>query len=255
MSTYFETYILNGGPLMAVLILCSIVLVGSIVQAMVRLRPKRIVPGGVLKAADKTVNKNDQLGFARDLDEQSSPLARALSMTLKGLDLRSGHRPHRRQVEPLVEESVAHVVDDLYEELGTFSTIYTVAPLLGLLGTILGMMNAFREFASQVDKDLSLLSKGIQEALVTTLWGLGIAICAYVTAQVFQSKIRRYERHALPDQVHEVVAALFTHATQSEPMAGAPSRPEDSETAPAGPTGASPQAIAAAGAPVERNPR
>lgn len=235
METYFETYILDGGPLMAVLILCSLVLVGSIVQAMVRLRPKRIVPAGVLEAAGKTTNKNDQLGFARDLNQQSSPLARALSMTLKGLDVRSGHRPHRRQVEPLVEESVAHVVDDLYEEIGTFSTIYTIAPLLGLLGTILGMMNAFREFASQVEKDLSLLSQGIQEALVTTLWGLGIAISAYITAQVFQSKIRRYERGALPDQVHEVVAALFTHAAQSEPTGGESSRP--------------------AGSPAERSPR
>ncbi len=221
MTTYLQTYVLDGGPLMVVLILCSILLVALFVQSMIRFRSSRVVPDFLRQRAEEVTNVNDRLAYARDLEARRNPLARTLHLTLRDLDLRAGHRPHHQQLELTVREAVAHVVDDLYEMIGGFAIIYTVAPLLGLLGTILGMISAFREFALGERQDLTALSEGIQQALVTTLWGLGIAIGAFVAAQYFQSRIRRLEREALPERTLTIVNALFAHP----PAAGAQPRP------------------------------
>ena len=226
MKTYFEIYVLSGGPLMVALIFCSVMLLAIVVQSIIRLRRERVIPGFLTDKAGEVSNLSDRMKYVQEMKDHTSPLARALKMTLKDLDIRGEHRPHRRQLEPVVTESVAHVADDLYEETGLLSTLYTVAPLLGLLGTILGMMKAFREFAAEQEKNLTALSEGIQEALVTTLWGLAIAIAAYVAAHFFQSKIRRYERNHLPREVFQIIASLYgNQAAQAAPAASAaPSR-------------------------------
>jgi biopolymer transport protein ExbB len=240
MENYLQIYVLNGGPLMVPLILCSVLLVAWAVHSMIRLRPLRITPPELSEKAKAANSPNDRIAYANGLRNQTSPLARCVQMTLKELDLRSGPRPTRRKLDPIVHNAAAHVVDDLYDQIGPFGTIYTVAPLLGLLGTILGMMSAFTEFANTADRDLTQLSSGIQQALVTTLWGLGIAICAFIAGQYFQSRIRRYERATLPDTVTEIVAALFPRAqapaeTQAPRTAAPAARPTAPPTAP--PTG------------------
>lgn len=238
METYLETYVLAGGPLMFVLIPGSIVLVATVIQAMINLSRARVIPQAVLKLARGVRSKNDRIAFAREIAALSSPLANALRLTFKSIDIRAGNHPHKRQIEPLITESVATTADDMFDIVGRLSTLYTVAPLVGLLGTILGMMQAFSEFGAAQDKDLSLLSEGIQEALVTTLWGLGIATVAYISAQFFQTRIQRFERNDLPDTIHEVIDAVFsTHPEISfdnnpePPESGRPAavEPEDRE--------------------------
>ncbi len=210
MENFLQVYVTNGGLLLiVVLIPCSILLVASTVQTLIRLRASRVMPAYLLEKARSAASKSDRLAYSKNLEGQSSPLARALALTLKQLDLRSGHRPHRHHVEAVAVQAIAHVADDLYEDLAVFSILYTVGPLLGLLGTILGMVKSFGSFGLMSEKSLGVLSLGIQEALVNTLWGLVIAIPAFVAAQVFQSRIRRYERMQLPEKVMQIVAVLF----------------------------------------------
>ncbi len=234
METYLETYVIAGGPLMIVLILGSIALVATVVQAMVNLSRARVIPPAVLKLARAVRNKNDRIAFVREIGALSSPLANSLRLTFKSIDIRAGNHPHKRQIEPVVTASVATTADDMFDIVGRLSTLYTVAPLVGLLGTILGMMQAFSEFGAAQDKDLSLLSAGIQQALVTTLWGLGIATVAYISAQIFQTRIQRFERNDLPETIHEIIDAIFaTHpeSAREQPESASPAavEPEDRE--------------------------
>ncbi len=208
-KTLYEIWVVNGGILMFVLIPCSVWMCAAIILAMIRLRRGKVLPPALLAAARESRNLNDRIGYAEKLKGQESPLARSVARTLAKFDLRAGHRPHRRNIEDTTEEAVAFVVDDMYESLGSLSTLYTVGPLLGLLGTILGMVKAFLVFGSAEKQDLAYLSNGIQEALITTFWGLVIAIPSFFFAQSFQSRIRKYERDELPESVYAIVESLW----------------------------------------------
>jgi biopolymer transport protein ExbB len=208
METLFETYVLDGGPLMVVLLLCSIILIAIVIRDLIRFRPERVLPPPLVKESASWDPSTDPETMARRLRMDSSPFARVLA---RGLERRREMMAMPEQavlLSDMAQDAASDVADDLYEDLGPLSTIYTVAPLLGLLGTIFGMMSAFREYARVDQRDLNVLSEGIQQALVTTLWGLAISILAYVAARYFESRIRRFEREVLPPRALEVLAAI-----------------------------------------------
>ncbi len=183
---------------MVVLLLCSLILLTVVIRDLIRFQPNRVMPPKLLKEGDAWSLESDLHKVAERLNTDVSPLGRVLASALEKRNERALVDDSPLLLSDLVEDATEHVVDDLYEDLGPLSTIYTVAPLLGLLGTILGMMSAFREYARTTDRDLSVLSEGIQQALVTTLWGLSISILAYVAARYFERRIRRFEREVLP---------------------------------------------------------
>lgn len=200
MDNLLATYVLNGGPLMAVLIFCSFLLLGAIVQNLIRFREDRVAPKASGSSGATASFGDLRSRFQNDL----SPLGKIVA-AVSGHLLAQEKPASKDQLGELVDEATADVADELYENLSSLSTLYTVAPLIGLLGTILGMMSAFREFGAGDERDLAVLSQGIQQALVTTLWGLGIAIIAFVAVQYFQARIRRYERKALPEHARALL--------------------------------------------------
>lgn len=223
MDSLFETYVLNGGPLMVPLIFCSFVLVGGVIQGILRLRRDRVAPSELLDHLREGRLGTDYSAIEDELVKRPAPVARAAFLAIDALALGSGGRPEKQQIDDAVEDATAHVADDMYEDLNLMSTLYTVAPLLGLLGTILGMISAFQEFGAAAGRDLSVLSGGIQQALVTTVWGISISIAAYVTVQMFQTRIRTYERGDMPRGVHEflkVAAELASGDARDTPASG-----------------------------------
>jgi biopolymer transport protein ExbB len=88
-----------------------------------------------------------------------------------------------------IQEAAAHVVHDLERYLNTLGTIAAVAPLLGLLGTVVGMIDVFAEIMSQGTGNASALAGGISQALITTAAGLTVAIPAIVMHRYFTGKI------------------------------------------------------------------
>lgn len=208
METLFETYVLNGGPLMVVLLLCSLILFTVVIRDLIRYRPERVLPAKLRKEAEAWTPRSDPAEIARRLNEEASPLGRVLAIAHERWLERRLMGEHQVPLSEFVDDATQQVADDLYEDLGPLSTIYTVAPLLGLLGTILGMMTSFREYARVADRDLSLLSEGIQQALVTTLWGLAISILAYIAARYFEGRIRRFEREVLPPRALAILERL-----------------------------------------------
>lgn len=219
METLFETYVLDGGPLMVVLLLCSLILLTVVIRDLFRFQPGRVLPPSLLDEAARWRPDSDMKQVAERLKADRSPLGRVLAYALEKRNERVLLEETPPVASDLVEEATELVADDLYEDLGPLSTIYTVAPLLGLLGTILGMMSAFREYANVGERDLSALSDGIQQALVTTLWGLAISILAYIAARYFERRIRRFEREILPPRAQTLLENLTGLPSVSVPAA------------------------------------
>ena len=115
--------------------------------------------------------------------KQSSPLGRILAAGLS-------NAYHGREVmKESIEEAASHVVHDLERYLNTLGTIAAIAPLLGLLGTVVGMIKVFAEIMAQGTGNASVLAGGISEALITTAAGLTVAIPALAMHRYFVGKI------------------------------------------------------------------
>jgi biopolymer transport protein ExbB len=103
----------------------------------------------------------------------------------------------KEDVSEAIDEATILEVPQLERNLVVLATIYQVSPLLGLLGTVMGMIRAFTAIALKGTGDPQLLAGGISEALLTTAIGLSIAIPVMIGYQVLQSRV---DRHALEIQ-------------------------------------------------------
>ncbi len=114
---------------------------------------------------------------------QSSPLGLILAAGLANVS-------HGREVmKESIQEAAGHVVHDLQRYLNTLGTVAAVTPLLGLLGTVFGMIAVFAEIMVQGTGNASALAGGISQALITTAAGLTVAIPALVMHRYFVGKI------------------------------------------------------------------
>jgi len=86
----------------------------------------------------------------------------------------------------------------LYQSLAPISTSYIIAPLLGVLGTTVGIMETFKQFAISGKRDMAALVTAIDQSLITTMWGLIIAVPAYFFYSALQRRVFFYERKVLP---------------------------------------------------------
>ena len=114
---------------------------------------------------------------------KSSPLGRVLS---SGLVNRNAPRDVMKES---IEETGRHVVHDLERYLNTLGTIAAISPLLGLLGTVIGMIDVFNELALVSGGSVQGLSTGISQALITTAFGLMVAIIAVGFYRFFRGRV------------------------------------------------------------------
>ena len=107
-------------------------------------------------------------------------------------------------------------MDRLYQSLSPLSTAYVIAPLIGVLGTTIGIMGTFEQFAVVGKRDMSALVAAIDKSLITTMWGLIIAVPAYYFYSILQGMIFRYERDHFPRFLKHVMikcAPYIRHKT------------------------------------------
>ncbi|MCY4427419.1 MAG: MotA/TolQ/ExbB proton channel family protein [Halieaceae bacterium] len=172
-----------GGWLMIPIILCSIAALAICVERLVVLNAEKIAPPHLLALVWQQ-HKNQELDAAklRSLRD-SSPLGRILGAGL-------GNAHHGREVmKESIEEAASHVVHDLERFLNTLGTIAAVTPLLGLLGTVVGMIRVFTEIMVRGSGDPSLLAGGISAALTTTAAGLSVAIPALIMHRYLSGRV------------------------------------------------------------------
>ncbi|MFT5332524.1 MAG: biopolymer transport protein ExbB [Halioglobus sp.] len=172
-----------GGWLMVPILLCSVVVVAICIERLYTLNAKKISPPHLLATVWQQL-KADQLDTARlKTLKQSSPLGRILAAGLS-------NAYHGRDVmKESIQEAASHVVHELERYLNTLGTIAAVTPLLGLLGTVMGMIKVFAEIMTQGTGNASVLAGGISEALITTAAGLSVAIPALVMHRYFVGRI------------------------------------------------------------------
>ncbi|MEX2516958.1 MAG: MotA/TolQ/ExbB proton channel family protein [Gammaproteobacteria bacterium] len=172
-----------GGWVMWPILLCSVIALAIIIERFWSLQRKRIAPRNLVNQVWQW-SRNGQLD-SKKLQElhKSSPLGRILAAGLL-------NRRHEREVmKESIEDVGRHVAHELDRFLNTLGTIASISPLLGLLGTVLGMIKVFAVITTEGVGDASILASGIAEALVTTAAGLMVAIPALLFYRYFRGRV------------------------------------------------------------------
>ena len=172
-----------GGWVMPVIVLCSVIALGISIERSVALNPDRIAPPHLLANVWKQLKAGELDAQRLKALRHGSPLGAILAA---GLANRSQGRDVMKES---IQEAASHVVHDLERYLNTLGTIAAVAPLLGLLGTVVGMIEVFAEIMAQGTGNASALAGGISQALITTAAGLTVAIPALVMHRYFVGRI------------------------------------------------------------------
>ncbi|HVY67157.1 MAG TPA: MotA/TolQ/ExbB proton channel family protein [Gammaproteobacteria bacterium] len=172
-----------GGWLMLPIIGCSVIAVAIVLERLWTLQQKRVLPGHLTAQVWDWVQKNELDAQHIQLVHQSSPLGQVLAT---GLAYR--HAP-REVLKEAIEDSGRHVVHDLERYLNPLGTIAAISPLLGLLGTVSGMIRAFTAITQQGVGNPTILAGGISEALITTAAGLAVAIPSLIAYRLLRGRV------------------------------------------------------------------
>jgi biopolymer transport protein ExbB len=176
-------FISNGGWVMWPIIGSSILAVGIIVDRLIALRKQRILPRDLLPQVWRLYQDNQLDGNKVRSLRDASPLGAVLAAGLI-------NRHHGREImKEAITEAGRQEVYELERNLHALGTIAQISPLMGLLGTVLGMIKVFTAIVSKGVGDPEVLAGGISEALVTTATGISVAIPALIFYRYFQSRV------------------------------------------------------------------
>lgn len=193
--------VMAGGWLMIPILLCSAAAMGIIVERFWSLRRSAVTPKPLLDQAWQWAKAKDLGPKHIDALRRNSPLGRVLAA---GLENR--HKP-RIIIMETIEDTGRHVVHELERFLNTLGTIAAVSPLLGLLGTVIGMIEVFSTILEQGVGNANALAGGISQALITTAAGLTVAIPALMFYRYFRGRVAELVI-TMEDQSFKLVAAL-----------------------------------------------
>jgi biopolymer transport protein ExbB len=176
-------FVKAGGWLMLPLVLCSVIAAAIIIERLWTLQRKRVLPDDLTARVWQWAN-NRQLddSHIRALAE-SSPLGMVLAAGLSNRD-RS-----REIMKESIEDTGRHVVHELGRYLNSLGTIAAITPLIGLLGTVIGMVKVFTAITAHGVGDPGVLAGGISEALITTAAGLSIAIPSLIGYRYLRGRV------------------------------------------------------------------
>ena len=175
----------SGGIFMVPIVISSIILVGIVFERLWTLQRKRVLPQELIKKVSQLAEANLVNAKLIDALEKNSPLGRVLAAALANRDRGRAIMMER------VEDTGRHVVHELERFVNSVGTIASISPLLGLLGTVTGIINAFKAVMLGGMGDPRMLAQGISEALVCTAGGLTVAIPAYIAHRYLRGKVER----------------------------------------------------------------
>src|SRR6185437_4342609 len=206
-----------GGILMIPILFCSFIMLVFVFERAVALRRGRVIPGPFVKRFLHQLGEGqlDREQALRLCEENRSPVARVFAAAV-----RKWGKP-AVEVEQAVLDAGERASNGLRKYVRVFNAVSTITPLMGLLGTVFGMIRAFNDIStSDAMGRPEFLARGISEALITTAAGLSIAIPALVCYLFFLSRVDQLivELDALGQ---EVVAAVSAEG----PQAGGASKP------------------------------
>ncbi|WP_041231750.1 MotA/TolQ/ExbB proton channel family protein [Deinococcus peraridilitoris] len=191
-----------AGPLLWVLVALSLFVVYLVAVRAQVLRKLASDPTLTFTRVHAALMQQDLPGAAREAARLATPAGNILRA---GVD-----RAPAGQEAAISAMNEAMLLEDqrLYNGLSTLGTIAQIAPLLGLLGTVFGMVRSFLVFSSAANPTPAQLSTGISEALINTAGGLVVAIIAYFARNALRSRADRIALHA--ERAREVLPAWLT---------------------------------------------
>jgi len=185
-----------GGWLMLPIVLSSVVALAIVFERLWALRSSRVAPANLLGQVWRWI-KDGQLDATRlKTLRADSPLGEILATGL------ANTRHGREIMKESIQEAATKVIHELERYLNTLGTIAAITPLLGLLGTVIGMIDVFTAVMVQGTGNTAVLAGGISKALITTAAGLTVAIPALFFHRFFMRR------------VDELVVAMEQEATK-----------------------------------------
>ena len=195
-----------GGFLMIPIVICSVLITAIVIERLWTLDAKKVSPKNLVPQIWVWL-KNDQLNSTKLKQlRESAPL---------GVILAAGLSSYKSGKEAMIESTqtaASIVIHEMEYSLGTLGIIATICPLLGLLGTVTGMIQVFGETISSSPATLSLAA-GISSALITTAAGLIVAIPAYIFHRYFTRKIEVLILN-LEQETSKLITSIYTSETQ-----------------------------------------
>ncbi len=175
-------FFFKGGFMMYPLLICSIIGMAIVIEKAISLRRKNVIIPEIANVLDN-IKGPDDVGLAISICEKhEGPFANIVKVGLE-----SRHLP-REEIKEALNDQGRQEVHVLERGLVILETIAGIAPLLGLLGTVVGILKVFNVISELGVGQTNALSGGISEALITTIFGLSIGIPAVVVYNLFDNK-------------------------------------------------------------------
>ncbi|MFC1631371.1 MotA/TolQ/ExbB proton channel family protein [Candidatus Omnitrophota bacterium] len=180
----------KGGPLMYLIVLCSIVALAVVIERLYHLHRARIDSGKFMDGIANTLRRNRIMDAINLCEKTPGPIAHIVKAGILQ------HDRTRAEIKEAIEDAGIYEVPRLEKNLGALATIAHISPLLGLLGTVTGMVRAFQiiqEKATALNPvSPGDLAGGIWEALITTAAGLIVAIPTFVIYNYLVSRVKGF---------------------------------------------------------------
>ena len=227
-----------GGVVGYIIVAMSVAMVALIVEHLLSIRRNALMPPGLAEEVHRLIGDGRFQQAEQQCRMNPSFLGRVLAEGLSEVGL--GYSSIEKSMEDAAREQAAR----LYRKIEYLSVIGTIAPMLGLMGTVWGMIVAFMEFQHKAAPQAADFAPGLSQALITTLLGLGVAVPALTSFAIFRNRID--ELSAESTLLAEHVFSDYKRSLLSRPKGGRPPesrqrprKPSDSprEAAPTGPAG------------------
>lgn len=211
-QTFFD-YFIAGGKLMWAILACSIVALAFVIERSIGLRRDKVVDDAGYEQIMRHFEEEGTAGAQACARANDTSMGRVVSAVLS---CASGPRA---EMESILEDSGARELWELQRNTKPLGIISNVAPLLGLLGTVVGIIRAFSDVATEVGAigNPRMLATGIYEALITTAAGLTVAIPVYLLHHYFRSKAEVFIRD-IEGKSLSLIAAVFEARGESGNM-------------------------------------
>ena len=207
-------YYLDGGVVMHFISVLSLFSLTTIIYKLIVFRRVKMNINDFIARVRSSLLKGNMKAAIQACEEQRSPVA---SIVKSGL-LKYTDRAPREQIDKTMESASIHEVAYLEKYLTVLATIANIAPLLGFLGTVVGMILSFEIIAQHGLNNPGLVAKGISVALLTTAYGLIVAFFTQPFYNYFTSKVAAYTR-----EIETAVNILFETFDEMDRMSGAKS--------------------------------
>jgi biopolymer transport protein ExbB len=200
-----------GGWLMLPIIACSVIALAIIVERLWSLQVRRVLPKHLVAQVWRW-EKIHQLNDERLTELQaSSPLGSILAAGI------ANRHENRDIMKESIEDTGRHIVHELERYLNTLGTVAAITPLLGLLGTVIGMIKVFATITTQGVGNPGALAGGISEALITTAAGMSVAIPTLMFYRYFRGRVRML---VLKMEQEAMIMVEIMHGQRSRPGGG-----------------------------------